>query len=207
MLVWKHVQDVISWRHKQRTLNTNDHHMPLNENPPRKIFCVRHCLFMSRWLRYLLCTCSTWLKPCSAIYVVGKSSGNILNFSPNFWKTLTAVDTKVWSSVLIKYGTGFNVALDVDENSWTWNRIRLCWQDGGGWTYSPGWITPYPQVMQLGRCSGKRTLECFCPPRKCVGHSFKILGPCQKTLRPPDVPNWLQACLPSLLFSYSLLCH
>jgi len=28
------------WRHKQRTPNTNDHHMPLNETP-MKIFCVR----------------------------------------------------------------------------------------------------------------------------------------------------------------------
>ena len=24
--------------------NTNDYHMPLNETPPMKIFCVRHCL-------------------------------------------------------------------------------------------------------------------------------------------------------------------
>ena len=29
------------WRHKQRTPNTNEHHMPLNETPI-KIFCVRH---------------------------------------------------------------------------------------------------------------------------------------------------------------------
>jgi len=32
-LVWKHEYDVKLWRHKQRTLNTNDHHMPLNETP------------------------------------------------------------------------------------------------------------------------------------------------------------------------------
>jgi len=36
-LVWKHEYDVQLWRHKQRTRNRNDHHMPLNEPlPPRK---------------------------------------------------------------------------------------------------------------------------------------------------------------------------
>jgi len=42
-LVWKHGNDVKLWRHKQRTPNTNDHHMTLNQSPPI-IFCVRHCL-------------------------------------------------------------------------------------------------------------------------------------------------------------------
>jgi len=32
----KHEYDVKLWRHKQRTLNTSDHHMPLNETPPLK---------------------------------------------------------------------------------------------------------------------------------------------------------------------------
>jgi len=41
MLVWKYECDVKLWRHKQRTPNTNDHHMPLKE-PQMKIFCVRH---------------------------------------------------------------------------------------------------------------------------------------------------------------------
>ena len=30
-LAWKHEYDVILRRHKQRTSNTNDYHMPLNE--------------------------------------------------------------------------------------------------------------------------------------------------------------------------------
>ena len=29
----KHEYDVNLWRHKQRTPNTNDHHLPLNETP------------------------------------------------------------------------------------------------------------------------------------------------------------------------------
>jgi len=33
MLVWKHEYDFKLWRHKKRTPNTNDHHMPLNEDP------------------------------------------------------------------------------------------------------------------------------------------------------------------------------
>jgi len=41
-LVWKHEHDVKLWLHKQHTPNTNDHHVPLNENSPMKIFCVRH---------------------------------------------------------------------------------------------------------------------------------------------------------------------
>ena len=35
-LVWKYDYDVKLWRHKQRTPNINDHHMPLNEIPPWK---------------------------------------------------------------------------------------------------------------------------------------------------------------------------
>jgi len=31
--VWKHEYDVKLLRHKQRTSNTNEHHMPLNEVP------------------------------------------------------------------------------------------------------------------------------------------------------------------------------
>jgi len=44
-LVWKHGNDVKLWRHKQRTPNAHDHHMTLNQNPPIKLFCVRHCYF------------------------------------------------------------------------------------------------------------------------------------------------------------------
>ena len=33
-LVWKHENDVKLWRHKERTPNTNDHHMTLNGPPP-----------------------------------------------------------------------------------------------------------------------------------------------------------------------------
>ena len=42
-LVWKNEYDVKLWRHKNRTPQTNDHHMPLNETP-MKIFCARHCV-------------------------------------------------------------------------------------------------------------------------------------------------------------------
>ena len=35
-LVWKLDYDVILWRHKQRTPNTNDYPMPLNETPHEK---------------------------------------------------------------------------------------------------------------------------------------------------------------------------
>jgi len=41
-LVWKQEYDVKFWHHEQCAPNTNDHHMPLNETPPMKIFCVRH---------------------------------------------------------------------------------------------------------------------------------------------------------------------
>ena len=42
-LVWKHGNDVKLWRHKQCTPKPNNHHMTLNQTPPMKIFCVRHC--------------------------------------------------------------------------------------------------------------------------------------------------------------------
>ena len=45
-LVWKQDYDVISWRHKQGTPNTNDYPMPLNETPPWNVsayatVCIR----------------------------------------------------------------------------------------------------------------------------------------------------------------------
>ena len=36
MLGWRREYDVKSWHPKQRTPNTNDHHIPLNEIPPWK---------------------------------------------------------------------------------------------------------------------------------------------------------------------------
>jgi len=44
-LVLKHEYDVKLRRHKQRNLKTNDHHMPLNEPPLMKIFCIPHCFY------------------------------------------------------------------------------------------------------------------------------------------------------------------
>jgi len=46
MLVWKHEYDMKLWCHKQRTRNTNDHHIPLND-PPHENF-VRAPLDLSR---------------------------------------------------------------------------------------------------------------------------------------------------------------
>jgi len=50
-LIWKHEYDVKLWRHKQRTPNTNDHHMPLNENPPWKFsaYATDYCSFLSQF--------------------------------------------------------------------------------------------------------------------------------------------------------------
>ena len=36
MLLWKYDYDAKLWHHKQRTSNTNDHHMPLNNLPPHE---------------------------------------------------------------------------------------------------------------------------------------------------------------------------
>ena len=47
MLVWKIEFDFKLWRQKERTPNTNDHHKPLNEPSPMKIFCLRHCVKFS----------------------------------------------------------------------------------------------------------------------------------------------------------------
>jgi len=35
-VAWKHEYDVKLWRHKQRTPNRNEYHMPLNDTPPWK---------------------------------------------------------------------------------------------------------------------------------------------------------------------------
>jgi len=51
-LFWKQDYDVKLWRHKQRTPNTNDYPMPLNEAPPWKVSAYatgctrRHCFVL-----------------------------------------------------------------------------------------------------------------------------------------------------------------
>jgi len=50
-LVWKHVNDVKLWRHKQRTPNTNGHHMTLNQ-PPHENF-LRTPLQITSFLLHL----------------------------------------------------------------------------------------------------------------------------------------------------------
>jgi len=54
MLVWKHEYGVKLSHHKECTPNTYDHHMPLNEPLPMKIFCARHwpvsCRVLVKWL-------------------------------------------------------------------------------------------------------------------------------------------------------------
>jgi len=49
-LVWKHEYDVKLWHHKERTPNTNDYHMPLNENPHENFLRTPlSALMHSRW--------------------------------------------------------------------------------------------------------------------------------------------------------------
>jgi len=59
MLVWKDEYDIKLWRHKEWTANTNDHHIPLIETAPMKIFCVRHCSCDFCW--YFTATLLGWL--------------------------------------------------------------------------------------------------------------------------------------------------
>jgi len=75
-LLWKHEYDVKLWRHKQRTPNTNDHHVPLNETPPVKIFCVRHWGRPCRW--HAQSKRSVWFK------ISGESS----KLLPHFWANI-----------------------------------------------------------------------------------------------------------------------
>ena len=48
-LVWKHEYDVKLWRHKQSTPNTNDHHMPLIENPIHENFLRTPLVAIGGW--------------------------------------------------------------------------------------------------------------------------------------------------------------
>ena len=58
-LVWKQDYDVILWRHKQRTPNTNDYPMPLNETSPWKVSAYATvCVTPQRIVYY----------PCGVIY-------------------------------------------------------------------------------------------------------------------------------------------
>ena len=75
-------------------------------------------LLMSKRLRYLLRMCSTWLKSCSATYIgVSTSGNNSFTFPQTYGKRSLHLmqNPKTLPSVLIKYGTGFIIALEVDE--------------------------------------------------------------------------------------------
>jgi len=71
-LVWKHGNDVKLWRHKQRTPNTNDHHMTLNQTPPWKFSAyateedrnvLRSSLkFNSQWSNHFLLWIYPWVR-------------------------------------------------------------------------------------------------------------------------------------------------
>ena len=89
--VWKHGHDVKLWRHKQRTPNTNDHHMTLNQTPI-KIFCVRHWLWDSRHSHNINMIHATYVfrdgsnfRPTSArCEVLADSNSWNVNGTPNF---------------------------------------------------------------------------------------------------------------------------
>jgi len=67
---WKHEYDVKLWRHKKRTPNTNDHHNPLND-PPMKIFCVRHWSSLSFVQKTFDCYGWKWLRVERNAYGLG----------------------------------------------------------------------------------------------------------------------------------------
>jgi len=70
-------------------------------------------LLMSRRLRYLLRICRTLSKLAQQHIIPPKKTFS--TFPQNVRKTLTALDPKVRPSVLLKDGTGFIIALVVDE--------------------------------------------------------------------------------------------
>jgi len=89
-----------------------------------KLVSLRQVLFMSRPLHYLLCICSTCVKPCSTIYIVGNSSSI---------KSLTYPQTSgkhslhLIQSLIISVNKIWKKFLEVEsKSSWRWNRIRLC---------------------------------------------------------------------------------
>jgi len=52
----------------------------------------------------------------------------------------------------------------------------------------------FKQARNYGGAEGRSPLKIFSPLlEKCVGYSFKNLGPSQKTLPPSGVPSWLRA--------------
>jgi len=61
MLVWKDEYDVKLWRHKERTANANDHHMPLIETPHAN-FLRTPLSETDPWGMKLYCLCFSWFK-------------------------------------------------------------------------------------------------------------------------------------------------
>ena len=102
-LVWKYDCDVKLWRHKQRTPNTNDHHMPLNE-PPMKIFCLRHCWQLS-WFAH-----ASQLINLIKIGHRGEIRGSVL---PGFKATMCYY-FKLWL-LLVTLDCGITAECDVDK--------------------------------------------------------------------------------------------
>jgi len=100
MLVWKHEYVFKLWRHKQRTPNTNDQHMPLNEtshenfllmllqfcssectkfcNTHRQIYRGRNSTIMIRFCETVPCNVNLQIDPrCANYFQSCKCSGSI----------------------------------------------------------------------------------------------------------------------------------
>jgi len=52
-----------------------------------------------------------------------------------------------------------------------------------------GYVTDIRRPATRVGAGGRSPYKIFRPPGKCVGHSLKNLGPCQKTLRPTWCPK------------------
>jgi len=106
MFVWKNEYHVKLWRYKHRTPNTIDHHMPLNENTPMKIFCVRHCT-MRHW--FLLKRCGS-SKSCASGLLKALSGSGITSgtWRSSMWCASNFhFFTETWIHSFLVYVSGF----------------------------------------------------------------------------------------------------
>ena len=69
-LVWKQDYNVILWRYKQRTPNTNDYPMPLNETPHEKFLRTPLDVSVESFTQavYLNCNFAKWLLKYAITY-------------------------------------------------------------------------------------------------------------------------------------------
>ena len=112
---WRHEYDVKWGRHKQRTTNTNDHHLPLNETPPWKFSAYATAaayIFIAERMRPYdrkLCPCSK----CDTYCAVCGHTITVFNFRKILLYSVNITYNGTWDKGPVHFSIPWDKSRDI----------------------------------------------------------------------------------------------